>query len=280
MTDTTEQMVDGPHGPVRVRVYSARAARAALVWAHGGGFAFGDLDMPEAHDVARGLAAHGISVVSVDYPLAPAPADALSRTEARDGVHHPEALEQLAAAFVWTVAQATGWGVAPERVALGGASAGGNLATGAILHLMQKGGPVPALAVLAYPTLHAAQPPTPPELVERLASAGLTEQFGPAAVSWMYENYLDGPGDGAPITAIPGLAGPERLTGFPPTIVIASDVDELRVSAEAFVGDLRAAGVEVEYAVEPATTHGHLNRPEEPAHASTIDAFAARILRP
>jgi acetyl esterase/lipase len=280
MTDTTEHTVDGPHGPLRVRVYPAAAARAALVWAHGGGFAYGDLDMPEADHVARGLAARGVSVVSVDYPLAPAPADAASGAEARDGVHHPVALEQLAAAFVWTREQATGWGIAPDRVALGGASAGGNLATGAILHLMQEGDPLPALAVLAYPTLHAPQPPTPRELTERLAAAGLTEQFGPAVVSWMYENYLDGTTEGAPVTAIPGLAGPERLAGFPPAIVITSDADELRVSAEAFVDDLRAAGVDVEYAVEPGTTHGHLNDPEKPGAASTIEAFAARILRP
>ena len=72
MTTVTDDTLDGPHGPLRVRLYRpASAAGVGLVWAHGGGFAAGDLDMPEADGVARGLAERGITVVSVDYRLAP-----------------------------------------------------------------------------------------------------------------------------------------------------------------------------------------------------------------
>ena len=71
--------IPGPHGDIPLRVYPATATATgtgaaplpALVWAHGGGFAWGDLDMPEAHWVSQQLAARGITVVSVDYRLAP-----------------------------------------------------------------------------------------------------------------------------------------------------------------------------------------------------------------
>ena len=78
---------------------------AGLVWAHGGGFAGGDLDMPEADGVARALAARGITVVSVDYALAPtraAWAESLG-LPAKDGVHFPTASDDVIAAFRWAL---------------------------------------------------------------------------------------------------------------------------------------------------------------------------------
>ena len=76
---------------------------AGLVWAHGGGFAGGDLDMPEADGVARALAARGVTVVSVDYALAPTPpawAESLG-LPSKDGVHYPAASDDVIAAFRW-----------------------------------------------------------------------------------------------------------------------------------------------------------------------------------
>ncbi|MBL6280031.1 alpha/beta hydrolase fold domain-containing protein [Micromonospora fiedleri] len=76
-----EQTIDGPHGPVPVRVYMSTGpapdgGRACLVWMHGGAFAWGDLDMAEAHEVARGIAGRAdVVVVSVDYRLCPVPAE-------------------------------------------------------------------------------------------------------------------------------------------------------------------------------------------------------------
>ena len=95
----------------------------------------------------------------------------------------------------------------------------------------------------------------------------------------MYENYLGGDPEHADVYAIPGTAEPRALASFPPTIMVNDETDELRVSGEAFARSLAAAGVEVAVVVEPGTTHGHLNRPEESAFATTIDRFAQRILQ-
>lgn len=265
--EIADRLLVGPHGALRVRLYTpSLPSRHGLVWAHGGGFAGGDLDMPEADGASRAFAERGITVVSVEYRLAPSPE--------RAGVHYPIASEEVEFAYLW----ARSAGLVDGPWCLGGASAGGNLAAGAILRLVRTGGPVPALAVLAYPTLQAVQDAPDAALRALLDAEPDADRFRPETVRGMYENYLGGPVEGADIFAIPGTATSTELTGFPPTIIIDGEADELRVSAESFARTLRAAGVEVGIDVEPGTQHGHLNRPEAPAAAASIDRFAARIL--
>ncbi|NHI15718.1 alpha/beta hydrolase fold domain-containing protein [Microbacterium excoecariae] len=274
--DPRDTTIEGPHGPLGVRVYPAdRPSGSALVWAHGGGFAAGSVDMPEGDAVARAFAARGVPTVSVDYRLAPVVAGSRWGDEDRAGVHYPVASEEVGAAFAWARAHAAEWGADPGSVALGGASAGANLAAGAALRLVRAGAALPAHLVLAYPTLHAIQPAVPADLTDALAAAGLTEQFSPAVVRAMYENYLGGSAESADEIAAPGTAG--GLAGFPATTIVASDVDELRVSAAAFAAALEAAGADVAYCVEPGTRHGHLNRPDEPGFTPTIDTFVRRL---
>ena len=262
MTTVADRVLDGPHGPLRERTYvPAAPAAAGLVWAHGGGFAHGDLDMPEADGVARAFAELGIAVVSVDYRLAPP-------------FRYPVAREEVAFAYAWAAASdlTTGpW-------ALGGASAGANLATGATLKTLHVGGETPPLLVLAYPTLHPVQPAPDDALRAALDAEPDADRFGPDVVSAMYENYLGAPVPTADVYAAPGLASAAELAGFPPTIMINDEVDELRVSGEAFGQTLRAARVDVACSTEPGTQHGHLNRPEEGAAQPSIERFAARIL--
>ncbi|WP_434810987.1 alpha/beta hydrolase fold domain-containing protein [Microbacterium sp. bgisy189] len=266
-----------------VRVYPAgEPDGTGLVWAHGGGFAGGDLDMAESDAVARALAASGTTVVSVDYRLAPTPAAwaAAAGVPQHDGVHYPAASDDLVAAWQWTVANADDLGI--RSLALGGTSAGGNLAAGAalcLLHGARNGGTetLPDLVILAYPTLHAVQATPSPDLRAALDADPEADRFGPAAVLGMYENYLGGPVVGADVYAIPGLASTAELEGFPRTYVINGDVDELRVSGEAFAASLAAAGVDVEVELEPGTQHGHLNRPEAPAFAASITRIRARL---
>lgn len=264
MTDThvADRMLDGPHGALRIRLYSPSAPTGqGLVWVHGGGFSGGDLDMPEADWVSRAFAERGITVVSVDYRLAP-------------GVHYPVASEEVEFAYRW----ARDAGLAEGPWALGGASAGGNLAAGAALRLAHTGGPVPALAVLAYPTLQAVQDAPDAALRALLDASPDADRFPPDAVLRMYENYLGGPVDGAEIYAIRGTATSDQLRTFPPTIIINGESDELRVSGESFARTLAAAGVDVTVELEPHTQHGHVNRPTEHAATATIDRFAARLL--
>ncbi len=187
-----------------VRVYPAKAPNGSgLVWAHGGGFGAGDLDMPEADAVARSLAAAGTTVISVDYRLV------------GDGCRYPAPSDDILTAWIWTLAHADDLGI--ERLAIGGASAGANLVTGATLRMLhepvpktsaRQGGGIrlPDLVVLAYPTLLAVQPEPDAALRIALDADPLADRFGPEVVRGMYENFLGGPVDDAPLYAVPGLA--------------------------------------------------------------------------
>jgi acetyl esterase len=269
-----------PHGAADglVRVYpagkvdtaaDASAARPGpgLVWAHGGGFAGGDLDMPEAHWVASSLAARGIAVVSVDY------------RHAGGGFRYPVPSDDVLTAWRWTLEHADELGIDPTRVALGGASAGGNLAAGAVLRLLgaPQSAALPAGVLLAYPTLLAEQPAPDAALRALLDANPAADRFRPGDVRAMYEGYLGGPVDAAPLAAVPGRAAASDLAGFPPVLMINGEADELRVSGEVFAATLAEAGVPLELAVEPGTEHGHLNRPDEPAASASIDRVVSWI---
>ena len=153
----------GPHGPVPLRVYSRPGTSGlcrGLVWAHGGGWMAGDLDMPEADMVARELVHRADAVVvTVDYLLAV------------EGVTYPVPLYDVVAAWRWVADHADVLGLDPRELVLGGASAGGNLAAGAALCLRDEGDEVsPAGLLLAYPALHHPLPLVDAEREELLAA--------------------------------------------------------------------------------------------------------------
>lgn len=250
-----------------VRVYPARAPHGAgLVWAHGGGFVGGSIDMPEADRVGRELAAAGTTVVSVDYRLA------------GEGCRYPAPSDDVIAAWTWVAGNADRLRLDRTRLAIGGGSAGANLAAGATLRMIESGHPVsPALVVLAYPTLLAVQPAPDAALRAALDADPAADHFGPDAVRRMYEDFLGAPVDDAPLAAVPGRAEAADLADFPPTLMINSEVDELRVSGEVFAATLAAAGRDVEVAFEPGTTHGHLNDPLDPAASHSLAVIAARL---
>ena len=143
----TELTVRGADGQLGARLYVPRdAGRGLLVFFHGGGWVVGDLDTHDA--LCRALAADaGIRVLAVDYRLAPeAPA--------------PTAAEDAIAAFTWAVEHAEDLGADPSLVAVGGDSAGGNLAAVVAQQCVRRNLPQPALQVLLYPasTSSAAAP--------------------------------------------------------------------------------------------------------------------------
>jgi acetyl esterase len=130
---------------------------------------------------------------------------------------------------------------------------------------------LPAGVFLAYPTLLAVQPAPDASLRALLDANPAADRFTPANVLAMYENYLGGLVDDAPLPAVPGLAAASDLVGFPPVLMINSEADELRISGEAFAATLAEAGVPLELVIEPGTEHGHLNRPGEPAASASIE---------
>ena len=254
-------------GAVPVRRYRPTGvALAGLVWAHGGAFLGGDLDMPEADAVARALAARGIAVVSVDYSLAPVPVGYTYRPiEPRAGVHYPVASEQLGDVFRWATEEVPG--VPAGLWALGGASAGGNLAAGAALRLRDEAGPQPAGLLLVYAVLHYLLPPATDELRAKLGKPASTS---PDGANFLNDNYLGSAATDSPYA----FAGGKDLAGLPPFFVLNADVDDLRASGQAFAAELAGAGIDVLQVREPGTAHGYLNEPGDPG----FDRSVARIV--
>ncbi|MGC0415247.1 alpha/beta hydrolase [Embleya sp. AB8] len=228
-------------GGVPVRIYTPREARAAagpdgalgvLVWFHGGGFVFGDIDSSDGTCVATALDT-GCVVVSVGYRLAP---------------EHPfpAGFEDAWAALGWVVGQAAAFGGDPARVAVGGTSAGAGLAAALALRARDEGGPALVYQVLDTPVLD-----------DRLDSASMREfEVAPlwdrrqATLSWQY--YLAG----AEATAYAAPARAEDVTNLPPAYITANELDPLRDEAIEYAGRLIRAGVPVELHHRPGTFHG------------------------
>jgi acetyl esterase/lipase len=285
---TEERTLDGPHGELRVRLYPVRdgvTCVAGLVWAHGGGFMHGDLDMPEADLVARWMAERGVVVVSVDYALCQQIDwnDPVASVDT-GGVRFPVAHDELTFAFRWAVS--AGLGAPAGTWSLGGASAGGNLAAGVSLRLRDDAtgsgdaGPVPPSGtqrtprsvVLAYPVVHDGLPTPSPELAAKIAALPEDRDFPPHVVRAMNDNYLGHRRGSESAYAFPGGAD---LRGLPPTFVLNSDHDALRSSGEAYAAELAAAGVDVLVVREDGTTHGHLNQPDDPGCARSLARIGA-----
>jgi acetyl esterase/lipase len=248
--DTVDTEVQGRHGLIRIRIYrrpaSDTTSHPGLLWMHGGGFVFGDLDMPEADSVSRELAHRADAVViSVDYHLA------------IDGVHFPVPHDDVMDVWRWAQANAVELGIDPERISIGGASAGGNLAAGAGLHIRDDGDlPQPAGLLLAYPVLHGVVPPASEELEAKIVEVPPVLRFPPDVRAGLNSNYLGGPVTDAPAYAMPANGD---LAGLPPVRVLTCEYDDLRASGEPFADQLRAAGVPTHARVELGMFHGHLN---------------------
>lgn len=250
---TRDITVPGPHGPVPVRVYEPSGGpepdRPCLVWMHGGAFVMGDLDMPEADRTAREVCERaGAVVVSVDYRLAVG------------GVHHPVPLDDCVAVVRWVRDTAAALGVDRDRIAVGGASAGGNLATGAVLRLRDEDGWQPAVLIPAYGVFHPVLPPASVVLDTLMSSVPELLRFTADQTAGITSNYVGGPVETADGYAMPALAD---LAGLCPTLMLDAEYDDLRSSEELFAEALAAAGVDVRRHVAPGMMHGFVNLPAE-----------------
>jgi acetyl esterase/lipase len=254
-----DRSAPGPHGDVGVRVYRRDdddgGLGPGLVWLHGGGFRAGDLDMPEADAVARELCDRTrATVVSVGYRLV------------GDGVRFPVPHDDAFAAWQWAVREI---GLDGRRLALGGASAGGNLAAGVALRL-RDAGQAPAALLLAYPVLHRRLPPPASPMPADLDRLPPALRFPADAYARMFADYL---GDAPPSPyAIPAQGAAD---GLPATLVLTSEYDDLRATAEAFARQLREAGLSVRERREAGAVHGHLNVPGCEPFRRSVDAMAA-----
>ncbi|HST65275.1 MAG TPA: alpha/beta hydrolase [Mycobacteriales bacterium] len=253
-----EGWIDGPDGPLRLRIYrpAGDGPLPALVYFFGGGWVLGTIDTSDA--ICRALAnAAGCVTVSVGYRLAP---------------EHkfPAALHDCAAAVRWVAANAAEIGVDPGRLAVGGDSAGGNLAA-AVTLLCRERGPALAHQLLVYPnTDFAADTPSRREAVDRLL-------FNRISVEWYYGHYLESTSDGADPLVSP-LRAPD-LSGLPPATVVTAEYDPLRDEGEAYAARLAEAGVPVELRRFDGMIHGFFAMSGELDQGREAVAWAADRLR-
>ncbi|WP_433473705.1 alpha/beta hydrolase [Spirillospora sp. CA-142024] len=242
-----ETAIDGPRGPIRIRLYRPDGAASpcpGLLWLHGGGWARGDLDMPEAHVVAAELAARpGAVVASVEYRLA------------AGASRYPVPLDDVHAAWRWFTGAAAELGADPRRLAIGGCSAGGNLAAGAAARARDEADTLPSALLLAYPFLHFPVPAPPGGLIDDLVSLPERLRFTAETVLSLTHGYV-GRVSGIPAHAMPGNGA---VGGLPRTFIVLSEIDELRPSGELFARQLRECGIPVETMTARGLPHGHLN---------------------
>jgi acetyl esterase len=230
---------EGPHGQIPLRVYRPAGVPAttplpAYIYFHGGGWVIGDL---ESHDVlCRQLtAASGVSVIAVDYRLAP---------------EHkfPAAVDDAWAATRWVAAHAAALGVDGGKLAVGGDSAGGNLAAVVALLARDAGGPALALQVLIYPVTDlGAEAPSYDDFGDGFS---LTRE----SMRWFRAHYLAGKGDGDDWRASPLRA--KSLAGLAPALIVTAGFDPLRDEGAAYAARLRDAGVLVDYVCFGGMIHG------------------------
>jgi len=232
---------DGPDGAIPLRLYRPRAVDAgvalpALVFFHGGGWVIGDL---ETHDVlCRQLTAEaGIAVVAVDYRLAPE-------------VKFPAAVDDAWAATRWVVAHADRLGIDPRRIAVGGDSAGGNLAAVVALLARDAGTPQIALQALLYPVTDVG--------IEWPSYQAFADGYllTSESMRWFIAHYLTSEKEAADWRASP-LRAPS-LRGLPPALIVTAGFDPLRDEGEAYARALRDAGVRVDYVCYGGMIHGFI----------------------
>ena len=241
-----DRSVPGPHGDIPVRLYRPRNERdqpPGLLWMHGGGFAGGELDMPEAHVVSAELAARGAVVASVDYRLA------------TETVRFPVPLDDVVTAWGWFASATDEPDTDTARLAIGGASAGANLAASAAVRLRDEGRSLPGALLLAYPVVHFPVPALSDELAAEMRELPRLLRFTADVIATITRGYLGRLSD-IPSLLMPGHA---NLAGLPPTRILLSEYDDLRASGELFEQQLREVGVPVESTVAAGMLHGHLN---------------------
>ena len=262
VAEVRDLTMPSPGGPLPLRLYRGLGASEtvplpALLYLHGGGWVIGDL---ESHDsVCRRLANLACCrVVAVDYRLAP---------EHR----FPAAVDDVAAGLAWMAGNAAVLGIDPARIAVGGDSAGGNLA--AVLAIMGRDGLAPAsvFQMLLYPAVDLT--------MSSNSYARITE--GPpltaASMRYFVDHYTPEAEQRLDWRASPLRA--ERLAGTPPALVLTVGHDPLADEGRAYADRLVAEGVRVTALHLSDQIHGLATMGRVIAAADPILQYAAAVMR-
>jgi acetyl esterase len=253
-----DHTVPGPGGDIPVRLYSPaeEAVLPVVVYFHGGGWCIGNIT---SHDgVCRKLAqASGLTVVSVDYRLAPEHS-------------FPCAAEDCYAAAKWVADNAAELRVDGSRMAVAGDSAGGNLAAVTSLLARDRGGPTIAFQCLMYPVIDGTM--SFPSYKENAEGYLLTA----ADMAWFYDHYA-GPDTDRKNPVLSPLYAPD-LSGLPPALVMTAEYDPLRDEGEAYADALQQAGVSARASRYDGMIHGFFGLEAiVPASAPAMEEAAAAL---
>ena len=256
-----DRVMAGPAGEIELRIYWPEGPPGApmLVWFHGGGWVLGSV---EASDPLCRRLAHrsGAIVVSVEYRLAPEdPA--------------PAPFDDCYAATRWVVAHAAELAGDRSRLAVGGASAGGNLAAAVALHARDHGGPAIAHQLLFYPVTDSRMDS---DSYERAGEGfGLSRD----SMRWYWDCYVPAGGQVARGDLRVSPAHATDLSGLPSAQVITAEYDPLADEGAAYAARLGAAGVPVRTERVPGHLHGFLNNAHLFDRAEQSITAAAEELR-
>jgi acetyl esterase len=223
--NVTDLAIPGPGGDLPIRIYRPKGSGLfpMLVYFHGGGWVLGNLENTDATCRALTNMAQCL-VVSVDYRRAPEHP-------------YPAAVDDAYAAVQWVFENAASIDGDPQRLAVGGESAGGNLAAVVCLRARDQGDPMPIYQALIYPVTNYAF--DTPSYVENADNPALSRD----TMRWFWRQYLPDEQAGQQPYASP-LRAPD-LSGLPPAVIITAEYDPLRDEGEAYARRLRDAGVPV-----------------------------------
>ena len=226
-SDITDTTIPGAGGEMPARIYTPAGADGGplpcLLYVHGGGWVIGDIAGTDS--ICRAVANRArCKVVAFEYRLSPEH-------------KYPAPLDDCYAALRWLAENAASIGVDPERLAVGGDSAGGNLSAAVALRARDEGGPPLRFQLLVYPvTDHRFD-------TESYRENGEGYLLTTDTMRWFWDHYVNGPSDSESPYVSPLRA--KDLSGLPPAMVITAEYDPLRDEGEAFVAKLREAGVPV-----------------------------------
>ncbi len=261
VSEARDLTAPGPHGDIPLRLYRPAGAGAeklpCLVYYHGGGWLLGGLD---SHDVVcrRFANAAGCVVVSVDYRMAP---------------EHkfPAAVDDCAAATRFVIEQADSLGVDPGRIAVGGDSAGGNLA--AVMALMARDGSLPPLAfqLLIYPATDMTMTTVSSQTV------GPGVPLTSATMKWFIDHYMRSEADLVDWRASPARAA--SVAGTAPALVLTAAADPLRDEGIDYARRLEREGVRVTALHLSDQIHGFMSMGKVIRAADSAIDMMAVVLR-
>lgn len=217
---------------VALRIYRPRGAQAAVIWLHGGGWVTGDLDTDRPY-AARLASASGAAVISVGYRLAPEDP-------------FPAALDDCYAALVWTAEHAEELGIDPARIAIGGHSAGANLAAGVTLLARDRQGPPICFQLLNEPSLD--------DRMDTWSARNHTETpwLNRSKLAMAWQHYLGG----GTATQYAAPARATDLSGLPTAHIATAELCPNRDEGIQYALRLLQSGVSVELHQWPGTFHG------------------------